>query len=71
MNATTTIQVRTNAQLRELDLSFYTLCKLANVLSCVNPMECLEHRLTHPAFADKGWKGELTLDALGNFVSFS
>jgi hypothetical protein len=68
---TTTITVRTNEELRALDLSYYTLTKLADVLRCVNPMECLEHRLTHPAFADKGWKGELTLDQFGNFVSFA
>jgi hypothetical protein len=66
----TTHLIRTNAELRALDLSFYSLCKLANVLNCVNPCDCLEHRLTHPAFADKGWKGALTLDHLGNFVSF-
>lgn len=69
MNTTTT--VRTNQQLRDMNLSFYTLVKLANVLNCVDPQQCLEHRLTHPAFADKGWKGELTLDSLGNFVSFN
>lgn len=63
--------VRTNTELKALDLSFYTLAKLADVLNCVDPTQCLEHRLTHPAFADKGWKGELTLDSLGNFVSFA
>ena len=68
MNTTTT--VRTNEELRNMDLSFYTLSKLANVLNCVDPRQCLEHRLTHQAFAGKGWKGELTLDSLGNFVSF-
>ena len=68
MNTTTT--VRTNEELRNMALSFYTLSKLANVLNCVDPRQCLEHRLTHPAFAGKGWKGELTLDSLGNFVSF-
>lgn len=66
-----TITVRTNAELRNLNLSFYTLCKLAEVLNCVNPHYALEHRLTHPAWASKGWKGELTLDSLGNFVSFA
>lgn len=69
MNSTTT--VRTNEQLHAMDLSFYTLCHLARVLECVDPRMCLEHRLAHPAFADKAWKGELTLDRLGNFVSFS
>ena len=63
-------QVTTNAQLKALNLSFYSLCKLADELNCVDPTQCLEHRLTHPAFANKGWKGELTLDNLGNFVSF-
>lgn len=66
-----TVIIRTNAQLRELNLSFYTLSKLADVLQCVNPMLALENRLTHPAWASKGWKGELTLDELGNFVSFA
>ena len=66
----TTYTVTSNAALKAMDLSFYTLSKLANVLNCVDPQLCLEHRLTHPAFADKGWKGELTLDSLGNFVSF-
>lgn len=69
MNTTTT--VRTNAELAAMNLSFYTLSKLADALNCVDPRQCLEHRLTHPAFAVKGWKGELTLDALGNFVSFN
>lgn len=68
---TTTITVRTNDELRALNLSFYTLCKLADVLNCVNPTQALEQRLTHPAWADKGWKGELTLDSLGNFVAFA
>ncbi len=63
--------VKTNADLRNMNLSFYTLSKLSDVLNCVNPMTALEHRLTHPAFAGKGWKGELTLDNLGNFVSFA
>lgn len=49
-------------------LSFYALCQLADALRCVNPHDCLEHRLTHPAFADKGWHGKLTLDHLGNFI---
>lgn len=66
----TTYTVRSNQQLRDMDLSFYTLCKLARVLECVDPQEALEHRLSHPAFAEKGWKGELTLDHLGNFVKF-
>jgi hypothetical protein len=69
MNTTTT--VTTNAALKAMNLSFYTLCKLADVLNCVDPQECLEHRLTHPAFADKGWRGDLTLDQFGNFVSFN
>jgi hypothetical protein len=68
MNTTTTVS--TNKQLREMNLSFYTLSCLSRVLCCVDPQQCLEHRLTHPAFAYQGWKGELTLDALGNFVSF-
>lgn len=67
----TTHRVTTNQQLQAMDLSFYTLSKLANVLNCVDPQQCLEHRLTHAAFADKGWKGNLTLDQFGNFVSFS
>ena len=67
----TTYTVKTNAELDSMDLSFYTLCKLADVLRCVDPTLCLEHRLTHPAFAANGWRGELTLDSLGNFVSFS
>lgn len=66
-----TITVKTDAELKALGLSFYTLSCLARVLSCVDPRDCLEHRLTHPAFAEHNWKGELTLDALGNFVSFA
>lgn len=66
-----TYTIRTNADIRALNLSFYTLSRLAYVLECVNPCDCLEHRLTHPAFAHHGWKGELTLDDLGNFVSFA
>lgn len=65
-----TTTVTTNQQLKDMHLSFYTLSKLANVLNCVDPQLCLEHRLSHPAFAHNGWKGELTLDTLGNFVSF-
>jgi hypothetical protein len=45
-----TTTVRTNAQLRKMHLSYYTLCKLADALHCVDPQECLEHRLTHPAW---------------------
>ena len=67
----TTITVRTNEELKALGLSYYTLCKLAYTLHCVDPRECLEHRLSHPAFADKGWRGELTLDQFGNFVAFA
>ena len=67
---TTTTTVRTNQALRDMNLSIYTLSKLARVLSAVDPRTCLEHRLSHPAFAHHGWKGELTLDDLGNFVSF-
>ena len=62
--------VKTNKDLADLHLSVYSLSKLANVLNCVDPTKCLEHRLTHPAFAHHGWKGELTLDHLGNFISF-
>lgn len=68
--ANITYTVRTNDELRALNLSFYTLCKLAEVLNCVDPQTALEHRLSHPAFAGKGWQGKLTLDELGNFVSF-
>lgn len=62
--------VKTDAELDALCLSIYTLSRLSDVLSCVDPRKCLEHRLTHPAFADRGWRGELTLDSLGNFVKF-
>ena len=62
----TTIAVKTNAQLRELNLSFYSLCKLADRMRCVNPMLCLEQRIeTH------GFVGFLTLDPLGNYVDFA
>lgn len=67
----TTYTVRTNDELRALNLSIYSLSKLANVLNCVNPTSALEHRLSHPAFAHHGWKGQLTLDSLGNFISFA
>lgn len=66
-----TITVKTNEELQSLHLNMYTLSKLANVLNCVDPTTCLEHRLTHVAFASKGWKGEITLDDLGNFISFN
>ena len=69
MNTTTV--VRTNNELRAMHLSIYTLSKLARELNCVDPQTALEHRLTHQAFADKGWEGKLTLDSLGNFVSFA
>ena len=62
--------VKTNDEIKSLNLSFYTLCKLGDVLNCVDPTLCFEHRMTHQAFADKKWVGELTLDQLGNFVSF-
>jgi len=65
-----TITVKTNDELKALNLSIYTLSRLARVLNCVNPEDCLEQRLTHPAFAHNGWKGQLTLDNLGNFVGF-
>lgn len=68
---TITYTVRTNEELRALNLSYYTLSEMARVLNCVDPRTCLEHRLTHPAFAPMGWKGELTLDELGNFLSFA
>lgn len=61
-----TIIVRTNQELRDLNLSFFSLCKLSDALCCVDPRTCLEQRLAH----DPSRKGELTLDALGNFVSF-
>lgn len=61
----TTYTVRTNAELRALGLSFYTLCKLAELLRCVDPRHNLEDRI-----ARDGWKGELCLDELGNFVAF-
>jgi len=66
----TTYTVTANSQLVAMNLSYYTLCRLADVLCCVNPLHALESRLTNPGFADMGWKGELTLDNLGNFVSF-
>lgn len=62
-----TITVRTNAELQALDLSYYTLCHLADALCCVDPRTCLEQRLAR----DAACKGELTLDALGNFISFT
>lgn len=63
--------IKTDAQLKEMNLSFYTLSRLAEVLQCVDPRDCFEHRLSHHAFAKHGWRGELTLDKLGNFVSFA
>lgn len=62
-----TVTVRTNAELRAMNLSFYTLSKLANVLCCVNPMEALEARLAR----NPSLKGELTLDDCGNFLAFA
>lgn len=66
MSNTTTI-VRTNAALHALDLSYYTLCRLSDFLLCVDPRTCLEQRLAR----DKTLEGKLTLDSLGNFVSFA
>ena len=61
-----TATYRTNAALRAANLSYYTLCRLADALACVNPMLALEHRLAR----DVSMLGELTTDALGNFVSW-
>jgi hypothetical protein len=66
----TTYTIRKNAELKALNLSMYSLSRLARILECVDPRDCLEHRLSHPAFAARGWTGELTLDEFGNLLSF-
>lgn len=60
-----TYKVRTVEEFEALHLSFYTLSCLARATSYVYPHKAL------PAAIEGGlYKGQLTLDRLGNFVSF-
>lgn len=67
MNTTspTVHHIAGNADVVALNLSFYSLCRLADTVRRVDPRHGMDSALQ---FGD--WKGELTLDALGNFVSF-
>ncbi len=61
-----TIQLRTNQDVMDAQLSFYTLAKLADAMMCVYPMYCLEQWVKLGCC-----KGDLCVDDLGNFISFS
>jgi len=60
-----TFNITTNAALKNLNLNWFSMCKLAEILNCVNPLYALESRV-----ASRGLTGTLTLDAVGNLVSF-
>lgn len=63
--ATVTHHVRTEADFSALRLSFYTLARLSEETHFVYPHKGL------PGAIERGqYKGELTLDGLGNFISF-
>ncbi len=47
-------------------LSYFTLCRLSDATMVVFPMHALPSRIASGEF-----KGELVVDHLGNFVSFS
>lgn len=57
----------TEKEITDLDLSFYTLCKWADCVMLVYPMQ-IANFWTRGLFQQ--WKGILTLDDLGNFISF-
>ncbi len=58
-----TIQINTSADLQKL--SYYTLCCLQSVTHYADPIAGI------PVAIERGeYKGLLTLDALGNFISF-
>ena len=60
-----TYTVRTVEEFEALHLSFYALSCLSRATSYVYPHKAL------PAAIERGlYKGQLTLDRLGNFVSF-
>jgi hypothetical protein len=61
-----TMTVRTNKEISAMNLSYYTLCRLSDAIMVSNPLTALEHFLSR----NPSVKGELTLDSLGNFVSF-
>jgi hypothetical protein len=60
-----TYTIKTNDDLRALNLSYYSTCRLADQLRVVDPHTCIEMRL-----ARDGAVGKLVLDKLGNFVSY-
>lgn len=63
--STVTHQVRTVEDFAALDLSFYTLCRLAEKTHYVYP------HIGLPRAIERGdYKGVLVLDKLGNYVSF-
>lgn len=49
-----------------IGLSYYTLCRLGDATAVVFPMHALPARI-----ANGQYKGELVVDDLGNFISFS
>lgn len=55
----------TNAEMNALNLSFYTLCKWADVTHLTDPRFCGD------AIKRGEYRGILTLDAMGNFISFA
>ncbi len=62
MNTNKTVKVATPEDFKAL--SYYTLCRLQDTTHC-NPIAGL------PALIARGeYEGNLTLDSLGNFVSF-
>ena len=65
-----TINIRnmTQEQIKGLNLSYHTLCCWSDVVRLVDPRAIAQ--LWANGYA-KEWKGELSLDSLGNFVSFS
>lgn len=64
-----TINIRnmTAEEIKALNLSFYTLSRWADVVSLVYPTGIVE---LWARGCYQQWKGILTLDDLGNFVSF-
>lgn len=65
-----TINIRnmTVQQIKDLGLSFYTLACWSDVVRLVTPWSIVN--LWANGYG-QAWKGELTIDSLGNFVSFS
>lgn len=64
-----TINIRTmsKAEVEALNLSYYTLCKWSDCVMLVNPASIVS--LWAQGYYQQ-WEGVLTLDELGNFISF-